>query len=154
MNRSSILYFSLGVGVFGSVLVSAVASPSASAFVEGPRPDHDSVERGRYLVHNVGLCIDCHSPRDEQGAFVEGKHLTGSPLPFAPTVAMPWAQVAPPIAGLPVGFTKEDTVRFLMTGERPNGRPAPLPPMPPYRFDRDDAEAVASYLQSLAVGTL
>jgi hypothetical protein len=95
------------------------------------------------------MCIDCHSPRDEKGAFVESKHLTGSPLPFAPTVPMPWMPASPKIAGLPAGFTKADTIHFLMTGERPNGKPAPLPPMPPYRMNRDDAEAVTAYLQSL-----
>jgi cytochrome c553 len=109
----------------------------------------DRVERGRYLVHQVGMCIDCHSPRDETGQFVEALHLTGSPIPFQPTVAMPWMPRAPAIAGLPAGYTEEDTVRFLMTGKRPNGLPPALPPMPPYQLDQADAEAVAAYLQSL-----
>lgn len=109
----------------------------------------DRIEHGRYLTHQVGLCIDCHSPRNEKGELVESKHLTGSAVPFSPTVPMPWAPVAPKIVGLPAGFTEQDMVHFLMTGERPNGRPAPLPPMPPYRMNRDDAQAVAAYLQSL-----
>jgi hypothetical protein len=67
-----------------------------------------------------------------------------------PTVPMPWTTVAPRIAGLPAGFTSEHMVHFLMTGERPNGRPAPLPPMPSYRMDRRDAEAVTAYLSSIA----
>lgn len=108
------------------------------------------LERGRYLVHQVGLCIDCHSPRDQKGAFLEDKHLTGSPIPFTPTIPMPWMPAAPGIAGLPAGFTATDMVHFLMTGERPHGRPAVLPPMPPYRMDRRDAEAVTAYLQTLA----
>jgi mono/diheme cytochrome c family protein len=107
------------------------------------------VERGEYLVHRAGLCIDCHSPRDEKGEFIAAKHLTGSPLPFTPTVSMPWMPAAPRIAGLPAGFTEKDTAHFLMTGERPNGRPGALPPMPPYRFNRADAEAIAAYLRSL-----
>lgn len=107
------------------------------------------LERGRYLVHQVGLCIDCHSPRDQKGAFLEDKHLTGSPIPFTPTIPMPWMPSAPGIAGLPTGFTATDMIHFLMTGERPNGRPAALPPMPPYRMDRRDAEAVTAYLQTL-----
>lgn len=101
------------------------------------------IERGRYLVHRVGMCTDCHSPRNEKGEFIEEKHLTGSLLKFAPIAA-------PKIAGLPVGFTPDDTVRFLMTGKRPNGRPDPQPPMPAYRLERADAEAVTAYLQSLA----
>ena len=76
-------------------------------------PLSDRIERGRYLVHQVGMCIDCHSPRDEGGEFIESQHLTGAPLAFAPTVSMPWMPAAPRIAGLPVGFTEEQTVDFL-----------------------------------------
>ena len=105
------------------------------------------IERGRYLVHGVALCIDCHSPRDEKGQFLAGKHLTGAALGFAATVPMPWAPAAPGIAGLE-NFTPEQAVKFLMTGERPSGVPV-LPPMPAYRMDQEEAEAVVAYLKSL-----
>jgi hypothetical protein len=36
-----------------------------------------------------------------------------------------------------------------MTGKRPTGAPT-LPPMPEYRFSREDAEATTAYLESLA----
>lgn len=142
----------LTTGVTVAVSVIALVSITSRALGDSTRhtADHERVERGRYLVHQVGMCIDCHSPRDQKGEFVDGKHLTGAPLGFAATVPMPWIPVAPKIAGLPAGFTAEDTVHFLMTGERPNGRPAPLPPMPSYRMDRSDAEAVTAYLRSLA----
>jgi mono/diheme cytochrome c family protein len=138
------------LAVSGLVLVlmsssSAVGADRQTANLEPAAP----IERGRYLVHHVGLCIDCHSPRDGQGKYIEALHLTGSALPFAPSVPMPWMPVAPPLAGLPAGFTEEQTVHFLMTGERPHGRPAALPPMPEYRLNREDAHAVASYLHSL-----
>jgi len=107
----------------------------------------DRIERGRYLVHNVALCIDCHSPRDEKGQFLAGKHLTGAALGFAATVPMPWAPAAPGIAGLE-NFTPEQAVKFLMTGERPSGVPV-LPPMPAYRMGQAEAEAVVAYLKSL-----
>jgi mono/diheme cytochrome c family protein len=105
------------------------------------------IERGRYLVHESVLCVDCHSPRDEKGRFIAGKHLTGAALPFVPTVPMPWAPAAPNIAGLE-NFTAEQAVKFMMTGERPSGVPA-LPPMPAFRMSREDAEAVVAYLKSL-----
>ncbi len=105
------------------------------------------VERGRYLVHDVAMCIDCHSPRGEKGAFLAGKHLTGAALEFAATVPMPLAPYAPNLAGLE-NFTAAEAVKFFMTGERPNGMPT-LPPMPAYRMKREDAEAVAAYLKSL-----
>ncbi|HRJ46091.1 MAG: hypothetical protein RLZZ129_605 [Verrucomicrobiota bacterium] len=109
--------------------------------------DDALVERGRYLVHDVAMCIDCHSPRGEKGAFLEGKHLTGAALDFAATVPMPWAPYAPNLAGLE-NFTAAEAVKFFMTGERPSGMPT-LPPMPAYRMKREDAEAVTAYLKSL-----
>jgi mono/diheme cytochrome c family protein len=139
----------------GSTLVAGVFALVAFAGTSsnGTTPSRSAAERlehGRYIVNQVGLCNDCHSPRNPDGSLIAGKELTGAPIPFTPSVPMPWMAAAPRIAGLPAGFTEEDTVHFLMTGERPNGRPDPLPPMPPYRLNREDAEAVAAYLHSLA----
>lgn len=105
------------------------------------------IERGRYLVFDVAGCVDCHSPRNEQGQFLADRHLTGAVLAFAPTVPMPWAPAAPAIAGLE-GYTEAQAIKFLMTGERPSGVP-PLPPMPAYRLNEADAKAVVAYLKSL-----
>jgi mono/diheme cytochrome c family protein len=106
------------------------------------------VARGKYLVEQVAMCIDCHSPRDEKGQFVRARWLHGTPLDFKNTVPMPkWAPIAPPIAGLP-GWTAEQGVTFLMTGKAPDGE-LPDPPMPLYRMNRDDAVAVVAYLKSL-----
>lgn len=106
------------------------------------------VARGKYLVENVGLCADCHTPRNERGELVQARQLQGSPLGFAPTVPMPaWANAAPAIAGLP-SMNEADAVKFLETGVKPNGQ-SPRPPMPPFRFSHEDAEAVAAYLKSL-----
>lgn len=112
-------------------------------------PDPDAlVLRGRYLVQNIGLCSDCHSPRNERGEFVTARMLMGSPLGFAPTVPMPaWAPVAPPIAGLPT-MTEDQAVAFLRTGVRPDGS-RPRPPMPEFRLNEADATAVVAYLKSL-----
>jgi mono/diheme cytochrome c family protein len=139
------------LGTAGAVAVSvfALVALAGGARSTEPQSDAQRLERGRYLVHQVGLCIDCHSPRDAKGELIESKHLTGSPVMFKPTVPMPWMPVAPRLAGLPAGFTEQDMVHFLMSGKRPNGRPNPMPPMPPYRMNRDDAQAVAAYLQSL-----
>lgn len=109
------------------------------------------IARGSYLVNRTGLCIDCHSPRDEKGQFLPGLHLTGAPIGFTPMAPMPWAGAAPRLAGLPAGFTAEQFVTFLMTGERPDGRGQPLPPMPGYRYEKAEAEAIAAYLRSLPV---
>ena len=107
------------------------------------------IARGYYLATGVGLCIDCHSPRNEKGDYVAGMHLKGAAVPFAPAVPMPaWAPVAPAIAGLPQ-MTEEQAIKFLRTGLRPDGS-RPRPPMPEYRLDEADARALAAYLKSLA----
>jgi mono/diheme cytochrome c family protein len=124
-----------------------IAAGSALSAGAADQPD-PLVERGRYLTHHVAGCVDCHSPRDEKGRFIADRHLTGSVLGFAPTVPMPWAPAAPSLVGLE-GYTPEQAVRFLMTGERPSGVP-PLPPMPEYRLNQEDAKAVVAYLRSLA----
>lgn len=106
------------------------------------------VDRGEYLVKSIGLCADCHAPRNERGEFVKAQWLMGAPLPFAPTVPMPaWANVAPTIAGLPT-MTEAQAATFLQTGVRPDGT-RPRPPMPEFRLSEADARAMAAYLKSL-----
>ena len=105
-------------------------------------------QRGKYLVDNVGQCGDCHTPMNDQGQFVQEKYLQGAELPFKPIGAIPnWADKSANIAGLP-GWTEQDAVKFFMTGLGPNGLPA-RPPMPQYRYSREDAKAVTVYLRSL-----
>jgi mono/diheme cytochrome c family protein len=107
------------------------------------------LERGRYLVERVGMCSDCHSPRDPTGQFIRGAWLGGAPIGVAPKHPIPgWAEFAPALAGLPGHYTEAQLVTFLETGVRPDGSNA-APPMPPYRFSRSDAEAVVAYLKSL-----
>jgi mono/diheme cytochrome c family protein len=111
-------------------------------------PAETLIARGRYLVEGVGLCADCHTPRNERGEFVLAHWLRGAPIGFAPTVPMPaWAVAAPPIAGLP-SLPTDDAVRFLMEGKRPDGT-MPRPPMPSYRLNEADARAMVAYLKSL-----
>ncbi len=111
-------------------------------------PQARKLARGKYLVENVGMCSDCHTPRNQKGELDLAHSLQGSQLGFAPTVPMPaWANAAPMIAGLP-GLSEPDAAKFLETGVLPGGR-QPRPPMPPFRFSHDDAEAVATYLKSL-----
>lgn len=124
-----------------------LAAPAASS-VRAAEPQTDPLlARGEYLVRNIGLCADCHTPHNERGELVESLWLHGSALPFAPTVPMPWAPAAPLIAGLP-SMTDEQAATFLQTGVRPDGS-HPRPPMPAFRFSEGDARAVVAYLKSL-----
>lgn len=108
----------------------------------------DQVQHGRYLVESVAMCIDCHSPRTETGEFDRQRWLQGSALDFAPVHPIPgWSNFAPGIAGLP-DWSEEEMIHLLQTGTRTDGY-RPGPPMPPYQMNREDAAAVAAYLQSL-----
>lgn len=132
------------------VLLSLAGSTARAATASEAQLDA-LLARGRYLVNHVAGCGDCHTPRNERGEVAPGSEFAGAVLPFAPTVPMPWAPAAPKIAGLE-GYTSEQAVKFLMTGERPSGVP-PRQPMPPYRLNEEDARAVVAYLKSLAPRT-
>lgn len=127
----------------GTVMAAAVAAAAAQAADR-------QVVRGRYLVENVAMCGDCHTPRGAMGQPDLARPLAGMVLDFRPTVPVPdWAEEAPAIAGPQArGWTRAQMVSFLKTGERPDGAFA-KPPMPMVRLTQDDAEAVAAYLASL-----
>lgn len=138
----------------GAVLLafSAASTASGSPAENAPALPADQAAnallvRGRYLVEHVGLCADCHTPRNEKGQFLREQWLKGAALPFQPLVPMPWAPAAPPLAGLP-SLTEEQAIAFMRTGKRPDGS-VPRPPMPEFRFSEEDARAVVSYLKSL-----
>lgn len=110
--------------------------------------DDPLVERGRYLVHHVAHCIQCHTPRDGEGELLRARLLEGAAVPLAsPFERVEWAVRAPHVAGLP-GYTEAQAVRLLTTGIAASGG-VPRPPMPPFRMVEEDARAVARYLLSI-----
>jgi len=134
------------VAVFAAFWIAALSSARPQQQSEATKTQ---LERGRYLVLQVGLCGDCHTPKDDKGQPVEAKALQGARIMFKPTVSIPsWGEFAPPIAGLP-GFTDTQAITFLTTGKNASGN-FEAPPMPLYRFNKKDAAAVVAYLRSLA----
>src|SRR5437660_5274835 len=121
------------VCLFLLVVTSLLAAPPTPAA---------KIDRGKYLVENIGMCGDCHTPHNEKGEPVKEQWLKGTDLPFKATVPMPWADKSANIAGLP-GWEHEAAVKFFMTGMAYNGLPA-RPPMPQYRYNRQDAEAIVA----------
>ena len=110
--------------------------------------DPAQIEHGKYLVENIGMCGDCHSPRDKDGQFDRSQWLQGELINFKPDHPMPFAAIAPPIAGLPSYATDALALRFLETGTNSVGKLA-MAPMPQFRFNHADALAVVAYLRSL-----
>lgn len=135
---------------WGAVALVLVAGPiwaGANKSGEASKAGDSQLEHGKYLVNNVAGCSDCHTPFTDKGMPDESKYLQGASLMFKPTVDIPWAAVAPPIAGLPM-LSEKDAVEFLMTGKLPGGA-MPRPPMPQFKLKKADAEAVVAYLKSL-----
>jgi mono/diheme cytochrome c family protein len=113
-----------------------------------PDPAHDETwNRGRYLVHVLSHCGECHSPHDMLDAVQEKARFSGgidqSGVGFIPNVT-------------PAGighWSDQDIVRSLTTGDTPEGRKlrssmadvvvntAALP--------EQDRAAMAAYLKSL-----
>ena len=145
--------------VLGGAIVIAAASrlaPRASAQTSSARPaaasavpnDPQLVERGRYLTHDVAMCVQCHTPRDRRGALIASEEFRGAPNPFpAPFPGVPWALRSVNIRGLG-DLPEEAVLRILTTGIGRQGKP-PDPPMPRFRMSQADAQAIVAYLRSL-----
>lgn len=111
-----------------------------------------NVQRGQYLVENVAMCGECHTPRDSQGQTDNARRLEGAPMWFTPVVTQPdWAYRAPALAGLP-SFTDADVSMILEKGLQPTGR-AIRPPMHVFHMNHEDAMAIIAYLRSLPPAT-
>lgn len=125
-------------GAQGDVARPSTPARGALSEVEG---------RGEYLANNVAMCVQCHSPRDAHGNILASEKFTGAPIPVrGPEWAGQWAYRAPAIAGLH-GFT-DDQIVMLLTEGHLGDRPAPARPMPPFRMNRQDAEAIVAYLRT------
>ena len=48
------------------------------------------VEHGKYIVHDLVQCTQCHSPRDESGVLLTDRLLTGAPVPVRSP--FPWTR--------------------------------------------------------------
>ncbi len=119
-----------------SLLVGVVAADRSAA---GASPA--IVARGEYLVGAAGQCSDCH-----------GAGLGGGPnqIPGQPGVA--WAATVPSLVGLSMFASDTQAVTFFESGLLPDGSKA-RPPMPQYRFNEADAQAIVAYLRSLKGGS-
>ncbi len=125
------------------------APPAASASPAAQADDAERlIQRGKYLVHDVAMCVVCHTPKTSDGKLITARLLQGAPIPVeSPYPRQKWAFRAPALVGLG-GFSEEAIVTLLQTGRRPGGE-TPQLPMPQYRMTEEDARAVAAYLKSL-----
>lgn len=140
-----LLAAAMGASLLFSREAPAQAQPKVSASSLAAKGD---IDRGRYLVEDVGMCEECHTPRDAEGNLDESRRLQGAPIwitPVHPTTN--WANRAPALAGFP-GFSDDQGADILEKGIGPNGL-AIQPPMHIYHMTPADAQAVIAYLRSL-----
>jgi mono/diheme cytochrome c family protein len=120
---------------------------AAKASTAAPAAQGD-VDRGRYLVEDVGMCEECHTPRDDNGNLDESRRLQGAAIWIVPVHPMTnWSNRAPALAGFP-GFSDDQGAKILEDGIGPDGL-AIQPPMHIYHMTPADAKAVIAYLRSL-----
>jgi mono/diheme cytochrome c family protein len=122
--------------------------PQKSAQTSNEKSTSGNVARGKYIVESVAMCGQCHTPRDSKGNADRSRWLQGGSLPFMP--AQPdadWPVSAPRIGGNPPA-NDADMVKLLTTGIWTNGNRLRYP-MPQFRMDKADAEAVVAYLKSV-----
>jgi len=131
----------------GSAVSPAERVPASAARLALPgKVPAGNAERGRYLVHHVAMCVECHSPRDASGEIVEGREFTGAQIPCPPPQG--WALRAPRNRGLP-GYTLELAVRLLTQGGVDRDGRQLRAPMPRFQMTPQDAADVVAYLKSL-----
>ncbi|HZU25495.1 MAG TPA: c-type cytochrome [Bryobacteraceae bacterium] len=125
---------------------------AAMLLLHGAESNSAEVERGKYLVEDVGKCGDCHTPMTDKGPD-KSQWLKGAMLPFAPSPhPIPhWKAMSPDITGDGSVFKQrgeEAITKFLETAVWPDGDRAD-PPMPEYHLKPADARAVVAYLKTL-----
>jgi hypothetical protein len=135
-------------------LILIAAGAGASRLFSGENPAQTApkgssdVDRGRYLVDNVAMCSECHTPRDANGNLDNSRYLQGARIwitPVHPTTN--WANRAPALSGM-LGFTDQQVDTVLEKGIGPDGLEI-QPPMHIYHMNHADAVAITAYLHSL-----
>ena len=136
--------------------VSISARPTASArAVSSPAPATiqvqgmaGNVEHGDYIVHDIAMCFECHSPRDADGNILQAHEFDGGPIPVRPPWPNNWAIVAPRNKGLP-GYDDDQAMRLLTQGAIGRDGTQLRPPMPRFHMTKQDAADVIAYMRSV-----
>jgi mono/diheme cytochrome c family protein len=148
--------WSAGIALSAVTLVSlAAAQHNASPQKANPQATGAAggdVERGKYLVNEVAMCGECHTPRNSNGDLKYDAWLQGATTWIRPVAPIqPWADTVPPLAGMP-SLTDAQLATVLEKGIGPEGEDL-RPPMHIYHMHHDDAKAIIAYLRSLPAGS-
>src|SRR5262249_34295024 len=100
--------------------------------------DPASLERGRYLVERVAVCVECHGP-DLGGKVVENNFAMGHLI--SANLTRGRGGPAPP-------YSDADLVRGLTPGVKRDGHSVVFMPSSEYRFTAADLGAIIAYVKS------
>jgi mono/diheme cytochrome c family protein len=155
-HRSSLVLHLAVFSISAAIALALISDGVTRAFAQNNNPQRQSerasggpeVARGKYVVEGVAMCGECHTPRDSNGNLDQTRWLQGAPVPYLSAKHdSNWPLDAPRIGGIPPA-SDADMIRLLTTGIWTTGNRLRLP-MPQFRMDRSDAEAVVAYLKSL-----
>lgn len=134
--------------VLSGILLTQAQTPQQQGPPDKTKEYEKLVERGKYIVDDVAICSQCHTPRDSKGGPDQHRWLEGSAVWLQPPEPnSDWPLLAPRLAGNPPGSDAE-MITLLTTGVWRDGTRL-RPPMPQFRMTTQDAEAVVAYLKSL-----
>ena len=144
---TSLFFLSVPVGLRAQAPPRPMKKGDKTAAPSVPSTPAD-VARGKYIVENVAMCPQCHTPRESNGALDPRRPLDGAPEYFQPPYPdANWPLKAPRIGGNP-SASDQDLIKLLMSGIWTDGKPLRLPMMP-FRMNEADAKAVVAYLKSV-----
>jgi mono/diheme cytochrome c family protein len=109
------------------------------------------VERGRYLVEHVALCIDCHTPRNFMGVPDRSLYLAGAKKgPLGKEIP----NITPDKETGIGDWSRNNIAELLLTGTKPDldkveGLMAEVVEAGYKNMKREDALAIADYLKSI-----
>ena len=135
-----------------AAVIAIVLIINTDATAQSPRAEptaQGDVTHGKYLVEDVAMCGQCHTPHEGEESTSRSRQLQGAPVPWLPSKPeSDWAITAPRIGGTPLPATDADLIKLLTTGIWTTGNRL-RPPMPQFRMSRSDAEAIVAYLKSV-----
>lgn len=138
----------IGVVCVGALALFFFGSWRSAGAQGAATPQSAEVGRGKYLVEDVAMCGECHTPRNGRGDLQTDAWLHGASIWIRPVAPIqPWADTAPALAGLP-SFTDDQFATILEKGIGPEGETL-RPPMHTYHMHHDDVKAILAYLKSL-----
>ena len=117
-----------------------------------PKPPEGGVERGRYLVEHVSLCIDCHTPRNTMGIPQPSMYLAGTKKKPPLNVEIP--NITPEKETGIGDWSRDSIADLIQTGTKPDldnvqSLMAEVIEAGYKNMKREDALAIADYLRTV-----